>query len=70
VPTVEEGIQSQLRTRWINLGLVLAQHPSSGRLEPAQKCNALFTHRVRVATPAEIDGELASWLRKAYAASG
>jgi Domain of unknown function (DUF5655)/Domain of unknown function (DUF4287) len=56
--------------RWINVGLVLANHPQQGRLEPAQKWNALFTHRVRVATPAEIDAELESWLREAYAAAG
>ena len=56
--------------RWINVGLVLAHHPLEGRLEPAGKWNALFTHRVRVATSVEIDDELESWLREAYAAAG
>jgi Domain of unknown function (DUF5655)/Domain of unknown function (DUF4287) len=56
--------------RWINVGLILAHHPSTARLEPAQKWNALFTHRVRVATLVEIDDELESWLREAYAAAG
>jgi len=55
--------------KWINVGLVLPRHPAAGRLEPAGKWNALFTHRVRVATAAEVDGELESWLRAAYAAS-
>jgi hypothetical protein len=56
--------------KWINLGLVLARHRPTKRLEPAAGWNALFTHRVRVATPAEIDGEIDSWLRAAYDAAG
>jgi hypothetical protein len=56
--------------KWINLGLVLPKHPATARLEPAAKWNALFTHRVRVATTAEIDDELESWIRAAYLAAG
>jgi hypothetical protein len=56
--------------RWINLGLVLARHPSTRRLESALTWNALFTHRVRVYTTAEVDGELETWLKEAYAAAG
>jgi Domain of unknown function (DUF5655)/Domain of unknown function (DUF4287) len=56
--------------RWVNLGLVLAKQPPAGRLESAAKWNALFTHRVRVATSADIDRELESWLRSAYDAAG
>jgi hypothetical protein len=55
--------------KWINLGLVLPLHPAAGRLEPAAKWNALFTHRVRVAAVAEIDKELESWLHAAYVAA-
>jgi hypothetical protein len=55
--------------KWINLGLILPGHPASGRLEPAGKWNVLFTHRVRVATTAEIDDELEGWLRGAYSAA-
>jgi len=55
--------------KWINLGLILPQHPAAGRLEPAGKWNALFTHRVRVGTASEVDSELESWLRAAYAAA-
>jgi len=54
----------------VNLGLILPQRPAGGRLETAGKWNALFTHRVRVATAAEVDDELASWLRAAYDAAG
>ena len=56
--------------RWINVGLVLAKQPPKGRLESAAKWNALFTHRVRVAAKADIDDELESWLKRAYAAAG
>jgi hypothetical protein len=56
--------------KWINLGLILPRYSSAGRLEPAARWNALFTHRVRVATPAEVDRELESWLRAAYDAAG
>jgi hypothetical protein len=55
--------------KWVNVGLILPRQPAAGRLEPAGKWNALFTHRVRVATPGEIDGELESWLRAAYVAA-
>jgi hypothetical protein len=56
--------------KWINLGLVLPKHPATARLEPAGKWNALFTHRVRVATTAQIDDELESWIKDAYLAAG
>jgi hypothetical protein len=56
--------------KWINLGLILPKHQSTSRLEPAAKWNALFTHRVRVATTEEVDGEIESWLRAAYSAAG
>jgi Domain of unknown function (DUF5655)/Domain of unknown function (DUF4287) len=63
--------------KWVNLGLILPksapagpQRPAVGRLESAAKWNALFTHRVRVATLAEIDDEMELWLRSAYLAAG
>jgi predicted transport protein len=56
--------------KWINLGLVLPKHHSTARLEPAGTWNALFTHRVRIGTTAEIDDELESWIRAAYVAAG
>lgn len=60
----------QAGKKWINLGLILPNHPPSKRLESAVKWNALFTHRVRVATTAEIDRELKTWLNEAYQAAG
>ena len=56
--------------KWINLGLVLPNRRSAGRLEPAANWNALFTHRVRVATVAEVDDEVTAWLKAAYNAAG
>ncbi|MBO0686445.1 MAG: DUF4287 domain-containing protein [Candidatus Dormibacteraeota bacterium] len=56
--------------RWVNLGLVLPGVAEGGRLESAAKWNALFTHRVRVASPAEVDEEIQAWLREAYLAAG
>lgn len=52
----------------IDLGLILPGVPAGGRLEPA--VNALFTHRVRVASAGDIDAELSQWLRAAYANAG
>jgi hypothetical protein len=57
-------------SKWVNVGLILARQPAAGRLEAAAKWNALFTHRVRVASTAEIDRELESWFRTAYDAAG
>jgi uncharacterized protein DUF5655/uncharacterized protein DUF4287 len=54
----------------LDLGLILRDTPATGRLEPAGSFNALFTHRVRVASADEIDAQLTDWLRKAYADAG
>lgn len=54
----------------IDLGLILPDVPPEGRLEPAAGFNALFTHRVRVTGTAEIDDQLAGWLRRAYDRAG
>jgi hypothetical protein len=60
----------QPRAKLINVGLILPTHSSAGRLEPAAKWNALFTHRARVGAVADVDRELESWLRAAYDAAG
>lgn len=56
--------------KWVNVGLVLPGVTPAGRLEPAAKWNALFTHRVRVGAVSEVDAELRSWLAAAYKAAG
>ena len=55
----------------IDLGLILpATTPAAGRLEPAVRFNPLFTHRVRITSAIDLDGELLGWLAAAYALAG
>lgn len=54
----------------VDVGLILADEPARGRLEPSGNFNAMFTHRVRVAAPEAVDKELVDWLRKAYDQAG
>ena len=56
--------------RHVDLGLILPGRAVGGRLESAATFNALFTHRVRVHSPAEVDDELGGWLHDAYHAAG
>jgi hypothetical protein len=58
-------IQPTTTTR-IDVGLILKDEPTTERLETASGFNALFTHRVRVITLNDVDGELINWLRQAY----
>jgi hypothetical protein len=54
----------------VDLGLILKDRDPAGRLESAQGFNALFTHRVRIHTAAEIDDDLCAWLHDAYRSAG
>ena len=54
----------------IDLGLILKGTSPAGRLESAQGFNALFTHRVRIHSAADLDAELLSWLGSAYEQAG
>lgn len=54
----------------VNLGLILPGVESGGRLESAAKWNALFTHRVRIASADDIDADVRRWLLDAYRAAG
>lgn len=58
-------IQPSTATR-VDVGLILKGVKHAGRLELAGSFNAMFTHRVKVASFAEVDSELIGWLRKAY----
>jgi hypothetical protein len=51
----------------VDVGLILKNEPAGGRLE--KNPNAMFTHRVRVSRPDEVDGELVAWLHRAYTAA-
>ena len=50
----------------LDVGLILKGVKPSGRLEASGSFNAMFTHRVRVSQASEINGELKTWLKKAY----
>ena len=58
-------IQPSTATR-VDVGLILKGVKPKGRLEPSGSFNAMFTHRVKVASAAEVDAELIGWLKKAY----
>ena len=54
----------------VDVGLILRDIPPAGRLEAAGSFNALFTHRVRVASADDIDTALTDWLHTAYVSAG
>jgi hypothetical protein len=54
----------------IDVGLILRDMPTGGRLESAVGFNALFTHRVRVTGLPDLDAELIGWLKRAYDSAG
>jgi hypothetical protein len=54
----------------VDVGLIIKDLPAGERLEAATGFNALFTHRVRLTTAAEIDTKLIEWLKKAYDQAG
>lgn len=53
-------------TSRVDLGLILSDTPPTERLESAAKFNPLFTHRVRITAPDQVDDELRGWLKDAY----
>ena len=58
-------VQPSTATR-LDVGLVLKGKPTTTRLEASGSFNAMVTHRVRVASVAEVDKELIGWLKEAY----
>jgi hypothetical protein len=50
----------------LDVGLKLKGVKPSGRLASAGSWNAMFTHRVQVHDPAQVDAQLLAWLREAY----
>ncbi len=53
------------KTRF-DVGLKLKGVSPAGRLEAAGSWNAMVTHRVRLASAADVDAELVRWLKQAY----
>jgi hypothetical protein len=62
-------LQPTTKTR-LDLGLILKGVEPIGRLEASGSFNAMFTHRVRLETLADIDAEVLAWLRAAYDGAG
>lgn len=58
-------LQPSTATR-LDVGIQLKGVEPTGRLEASGSFNAMLTHRVRVASLADIDAELVGWLKRAY----
>jgi hypothetical protein len=56
------------KTRF-DVGLKLKGLAATGRLEAAGSWNAMVSHRVRLASVADVDAEVVGWLRQAYDAA-
>jgi hypothetical protein len=50
----------------LDVGINLKDAPATGRLEASGSWNAMVSHRVRVASKADVNAELVGWLKKAY----
>lgn len=53
----------------LDVGIKLKGVDPEGRYEASGKWNSMVTHRVQITDPKEINAELFSWLKKAYAAA-
>jgi hypothetical protein len=58
-------IQPSTATR-VDVGLNLPGEAATERLEASGSFNSMVTHRVRLASPGEVDAELLGWLRTAH----
>lgn len=61
-------IQPSTATR-LDLGLNLKGLAPKGRLEASGSWNAMVSHRVKLASLADVDAELKAWLKQAYDAA-
>lgn len=62
-------LQPSTRDRF-DLGINLKGVAPAGRLEASGSWNAMVSHRVRIASLDEVDGEVEAWLRDAYGRAG
>lgn len=58
-------VQPSTATR-VDLGLNLKGEGVTGRLEASGSFNAMVSHRVRLASKADVDAEVKAWLKEAY----
>ena len=61
-------LQPSTATR-LDVGINLINVEPTDRLEASGSFNAMLSHRVRLASPAEVDEQLINWLKQAYEAS-
>lgn len=61
-------IQPSTKDR-VDVGIKLKGQKPGKRLEASGSFNAMVSHRVRLASPKDVDAELENWLRKAYEAA-
>jgi len=61
-------VQPSTKTR-VDLGLNLKGTEPSGALEAAGSFNAMVTHRVRLASPKDVNASVKRWLKQAYTAA-
>lgn len=58
-------IQPSTATR-VDVGINLPDVPPTDRLEASGSFNSMVSHRVRLSSPDEVDGDLIGWLQLAY----
>lgn len=58
-------IQPSTATR-VDVGINLSDVPPTDRLEASGSFNSMVSHRVRLSSPDEVDGDLIGWLQLAY----
>jgi hypothetical protein len=61
-------IQPSTATR-LDLGINLKGAAPEGRLEAAGNWNTMVSHRVKLVTAADVDGDVKAWLKRAYDAA-
>jgi Domain of unknown function (DUF5655) len=54
----------------VDVGVILTGTEPAGQLESARGFNALFSHRVRFRSPADVEADLLAWLHHAYQNGG
>ena len=54
----------------VDLGLILDLKPAGRLVKAGSIGNDRMTHRIEIASPRDIDGEVSDWLRTAYDRAG
>lgn len=62
-------VQPSTKVR-VDLGINLRDKAPEGRLEASGSFNAMVSHRVRLASPDDVDGAVEDWLKEAFQAAG